>query len=86
MPDDVEQLYPARHYVMVNDKLDILAALKMIRRNRLATAFPRQGHYAVDPNNTASSAPADITVERSGDLSAAIYPLCSAPLKLVAHN
>jgi FMN phosphatase YigB (HAD superfamily) len=68
MLDDVEQRYPARHYVMVDDKLRILAAMKKIQRDRLTTVFPRQGHYAVDPNNIAAYPPADITVEHIGDL------------------
>jgi len=41
MLDDVEQRFPARHYVMVDDKLRILAAMKKIRRDRLTTVFPR---------------------------------------------
>jgi FMN phosphatase YigB (HAD superfamily) len=68
MLDDVEQRYPARHYVMVDDKLRILAAMKEIRGDRLTTVFPRQGHYALDPNNIVACPPADITVERIGDL------------------
>jgi FMN phosphatase YigB (HAD superfamily) len=68
MLDDVEQRYPARHYVMVDDKLRILAAMKKIWRDRLMTVFPRQGHYALDPNNLAAYPPADITIERIGDL------------------
>ena len=50
MLDDVKQRYPARHYVMVDDKLR-LAAMKKIWGNRLTTVFPRQGHYALDPKN-----------------------------------
>ena len=68
MLDDVEQRYPARHYVMVDDKLRILAAMKKTQRNRLTTVFPRQGNYALDPKNIAAYPPADITVERIGDL------------------
>ena len=68
MLDDVAQRYPARHYVMIDDKLRILAAMKKIWGDRLTTIFPRQGHYALDPANCASYAPADITVERIGDL------------------
>ena len=63
MLDDVERRYPARHYVMVDDKLRILAAMKQVWGNRLTTAFPRQGHYAFDPKNIAAYPPADITVE-----------------------
>lgn len=65
---DVEQRYPAEHYVMVDDKLRILAAMKTIWRERLTTVFPRQGHYALDPKAIATYLPADITVERIGEL------------------
>ena len=68
MLDDVEQRYPARHYVMVDDKLRILAAMKDVWGNRLTTVFPRQGHYALDPQNIATYSAADHTVERIGDL------------------
>ncbi len=65
---DVERLYPAVHYAMVDDKLRILTAVKAIWRERVTTVFPRQGHYALDPENVAAYPPADITVERIGDL------------------
>jgi phosphoglycolate phosphatase-like HAD superfamily hydrolase len=65
---DVEQRYPADHYVMVDDKLRILAAMKNIWRDRLTTVFPRQGHYALDARIIASYPPADITVDRIGEL------------------
>ena len=68
MLDDVRQRYPARHYVMVDDKLRILAAMKKIWGNQLTTVFPRQGHYALDPKIIAACPPADITIERIGDL------------------
>ena len=68
MLDAVERQYPARHYVAVDDKLRLLAAMKDIWRERLTTVFPRQGHYAVDPANLAAHPAADITVERIGDL------------------
>lgn len=68
MLEDVEQRYPARHYVMVDDKLRILAEMKKVWGNRLTTIFPRQGHYALDPHNIANYAAADLTVERIGDL------------------
>ena len=47
--DDVERLYPARHYVMIDDKLRILDAIKETWGERVTTVFPRQGHYATDP-------------------------------------
>lgn len=68
MLDDVEYQYPARHYVMVDDKLRILAAMKNKWGNRLTTVWPRQGHYALDSNAIASYPPADIAVERISDL------------------
>lgn len=68
MLDDIKQSYPARHYVMVDDKLRILAAIKAVLGNRLTTVFPRQGHYALDLRNVTAYPPADITVERIGDL------------------
>jgi FMN phosphatase YigB (HAD superfamily) len=68
MLDEVEQRYPARHYVMVDDKLCILAAMKEILRDRLTTVFPCQGHYALDPHNLSAYPPADLSIERIGDL------------------
>jgi FMN phosphatase YigB (HAD superfamily) len=68
MLDDVEQRYPARHYVMVDDKLRILAAMKKLWGDRLTTVFPRQGHYALDPHNLCAYPPADLAIERIGDL------------------
>lgn len=68
MLDDVEQRYPARHYVMVDDKLRILAEMKKVWGNQLTTIFPRQGHYALDAHNTAKYPAADLTVECIGDL------------------
>ncbi len=65
---DVEERYPARHYVMVDDKLRILAEMKKIWGERLTTVFPRQGHYALDPKIVARYPAADVTVERIGDL------------------
>jgi FMN phosphatase YigB (HAD superfamily) len=66
--EDVERLYPAKHYVMVDDKLRILDAMKKIWGDRLTTVFPRQGHYALDPKMLELYPPADITIERIGDL------------------
>jgi FMN phosphatase YigB (HAD superfamily) len=66
--EDVERRYPARHYVLVDDKLRILAAVKNVWGPRLTAVFPRQGHYARDPEALATYAPADVTIERIGDL------------------
>jgi hypothetical protein len=66
--DDVEQRYPAEHYVLVDDKLRILAAVKKIWGSRVTTIFVRQGHYATDLKILASSPAADISIGRIGDL------------------
>lgn len=66
--DDVEQRYPADHYVLVDDKLRILTAVKRGWGPRVTTVFPRQGHYAHDPETLATNPAADLTVERIGDL------------------
>ncbi len=66
--DDVEQRYPARHYVLVDDKLRILHAVKQVWGPRLTTVFPRQGHYALDAREGARYPAPDITIERIGDL------------------
>jgi FMN phosphatase YigB (HAD superfamily) len=68
MLDDVKRRYPAHHYVMVDDKLRILTAMKEIWHDQLTTVFPRQGHYAHDPKILATYPAADITVERIGAL------------------
>ena len=63
--DDVEKRYPAEHYVLVDDKPRILAAVKEAWGDRVTTIFPRQGQYARDAK---AYRPADLTVERIGDL------------------
>ncbi len=68
MLEEVEKRFPARHYVMADDKLRILAAMKEVWGDRLTTVFPRQGHYALDSENIAAYPPADVTLERIGDL------------------
>ena len=66
--DDVEQRYPAKHYVLVDDKLRILAAVKKSWGSRVTTVFVRQGHYAIDPEILATYPAADISIGRIGDL------------------
>jgi FMN phosphatase YigB (HAD superfamily) len=65
---DVERRYPAGHYVMVDDKLKILTAIKQAWGKRVTTVFPQQGHYALDPEIISKYPPADINVKRIGDL------------------
>ena len=66
--EDVERRYPARHYVLIDDKLRILAAIKKVWGTRVTTVFPRQGHYACDPQALAMYPPADISLGRIGEL------------------
>jgi len=68
MLDDIERRYPARHYVMVDDKVRILAAMKKVWGDRLTTVFVRQGHYALDADSVVKYPAADVTIERIGDL------------------
>src|SRR5215813_6097508 len=64
----VERLYPADHYVLIDDKLRILTAVKKIWGERVTTVFAKQGHYAFDPKLLAENPPADIELARIGDL------------------
>jgi FMN phosphatase YigB (HAD superfamily) len=68
MLDDVEQRYPASRYVMVDDKIRILAEMKAIWQERLTTVFVRQGHYAHDGQLVQRYPAADVSVDRIGDL------------------
>lgn len=68
MLDAVERHYPAKHYVMVDDKLRLLDAMKKIWGSKLTTIFVRQGHYALDMANISAYPAADITLEKIGDL------------------
>jgi haloacid dehalogenase-like hydrolase len=65
---DIERRYPADHYVLIDDKPRILTAIKNIWGQRVTTVFPRQGMYAHDAEALAANPPADITIERIGDL------------------
>jgi len=65
---DAEAKYPAKHYVMVDDKVRLLAAIKEHWGARVTTIFPRQGHYAHDTTEVARYPKPDITIERIGEL------------------
>jgi FMN phosphatase YigB (HAD superfamily) len=68
MLDDVARRYPAARYVVIDDKLRILDAVKSSWGERVTTVFPRQGHYALDPEITAKYPPADLSIDRIGEL------------------
>jgi FMN phosphatase YigB (HAD superfamily) len=66
--DHVLQRYPASHYVVVDDKPNLLSAMKRILGEKLTTVFVRQGHYARAPESSAVDPPPDRSIERIGDL------------------
>jgi FMN phosphatase YigB (HAD superfamily) len=66
--DDIERRYPAEHYVLVDDKPRILGAVKQVWKQRVTTVLPRQGIYALDQDVLSAVPPADVTIERVGDL------------------
>jgi len=66
--EDVERRFPAGHYVLVDDKLRILSAVKAIWGPRVTTVFVGQGHYAADPKILAKYPAADIRIESIGEL------------------
>ncbi|MEO7939394.1 MAG: HAD family hydrolase [Burkholderiaceae bacterium] len=68
MLEAVQRLHPAKHYVMVDDKVRLLAAAKGVLGDRLTTVLPRQGHYAHDPATAAMATKADVTIQHIGDL------------------
>ena len=68
MLSDVERHYPAPHYIMIDDKLGILTAMKKVWRGKLTTVFPRQGHYALDPGNVTSYPRPDVAIESIDEL------------------
>jgi FMN phosphatase YigB (HAD superfamily) len=65
---DVQRCLPAEHYVLVDDKIRILAAVKKIWKRKVTTVFVRQGHYALDKALVAKYPPADMTIGKIGDL------------------
>jgi FMN phosphatase YigB (HAD superfamily) len=66
--DDVERRFPAEHYVLVDDKLRILDAVKQVWGDRVTTVLPRQGQYAHDAKLMSALPAADLTIECIGDL------------------
>jgi hypothetical protein len=66
--DDVERRFPADHYVLIDDKIRILAEVKKIWGSKVTTVFPKQGHYALDPKIVAAYPAADISINRIGEL------------------
>lgn len=66
--DDIEQRFPSQHYVLVDDKPRILAAVKKTWGVRVTTILPRQGHYAHDPEALTTSPPPDLTVDQISQL------------------
>jgi hypothetical protein len=84
MLEDFALRYPAQHYIMVDDKLRILSAMKALWGDRLTSVFPRQGHYALDAREVAAYPPADISLDSIGDLLR--YDLASLLAPAAAQN
>lgn len=63
----MQQRYPAAHYVMVDDKPQILADMKQRLGQRLTTVFVEQGHYAAQAPEDVRAA-ADMRIACIGDL------------------
>lgn len=76
--DDVEARYPADRYVLVDDKVRILHAVKDAWGERVTTVFPRQGHYAHDPQQLRGHPQPDVTIERIGELASLDLDLLAA--------
>jgi len=66
--DHVQRRFPARHYVMVDDKANLLAAMKAALGTKLTTVFVRQGHYALAAESNSVVPAPDLVIERIGDL------------------
>ncbi|MEP6593430.1 MAG: HAD family hydrolase, partial [Acidobacteriota bacterium] len=77
--EDVQRRHPADRYVFVDDKLRLLAAFKAAWGSRVTTVFPRQGHYALDPQNLNRYPPADISIERIGELASLVLVDAARP-------
>lgn len=77
--DFVRQLYPAEHYVLVDDKVRILTAVKAAWGDKVTTVFPRQGHYALDEKEVAKYPPPDVTIESIAGLLDLDLPRLLAP-------
>ena len=65
---DVERRFPAEHYVLVDDKIRVLSAIKNVWGSKVTTVFPKQGHYAFDEKEVSKYPPAHISIDRIGDL------------------
>ncbi|MEP6883880.1 MAG: HAD family hydrolase [Gammaproteobacteria bacterium] len=66
--DHMQQRFPANHYVMVDDKPNLLAAVKSVLQRKVTTVFVRQGHYALAPEAMSVAPAPDLTIETIGDL------------------
>jgi hypothetical protein len=60
------RLYPADHYVMIDDKPSILADIKRALGEKVTTVFVKQGKYA--HTNLPEAFSPDISFEQIADL------------------
>ena len=66
--DHMQKRYPAPHYVVVDDKPNLLAAMKSKLGDRLTTVFVRQGHYALASGADAVQPSPDRVIEHIGEI------------------
>ena len=83
---EVERLYPAKRYVMIDDKLRILNAMKQVWGERVTSVFPRQGHYAHDPQILADCPPADIQLDHINELNNCALAAFSRAARVTARQ
>src|SRR6185295_1973384 len=77
MLEFVARRFPADHYVMIDDKLRLLSAIKAQWKDKVTTIFVRQGHYALDPAISSEYEPADVTIEGIADMLTVDLPTLS---------
>lgn len=74
MSGAIQQSFPASHYVMVDDKPGLLAAMKRLLGDRLTTVFVRQGHYAAQADLSTLDPLPDLTITQIGELTRFALP------------
>ena len=82
MLDVMQGDFPAKHYVMIDDKPQLLAAMKRVLADRMTTVFVRQGHYATESESVEIDPAPDLVVEHIGDLcdvAPAFFDLTTGP-------
>jgi len=77
--NDVEQRYPAEHYVLIDDQLYVLKVVKKTWGKRVTTVSTRQGRNAGELDAPRTFPPADVTITGIGDLLGDLPRLWTVP-------